>query len=999
MYAPVRDPSRGPPPAPATSPPPPFPPRNVAMPPTPAGTSTEAVAALVEAASSKAPPHGPSPGADTAPTVNIASSLVLSAVGIPEERAPPPPPSSPADDPLATDPSAAETTPSPGVPGTAPLDEASLPSTPPHNVLPGKSDVGLAEDGGLESDGPLSAEDLDRMNDAPRETLVFPPLSPEEEAEVRQQEETLRQGVTVVRDREAARRAVAALMAHPEVYHACDTEVADIDVKKVGPVGHGRVICISIYSGPNVDFGEGPGKVLWVDNLDAAEGVLQEFKAWFEDPAYKKVWHNYGFDRHVLFNEGIDCRGLGGDTLHMARIWDSSRERAGNGKGYSLEALSEELLARKKESMKTLFGEYKKRKDGTPGKLVELPPLRNLQRHQRTLWRWIDYSSYDAKGTYLLREQLEARLRAMQWKDGCSGKQLGNMMEFYSLYMVRFAECLTDMERTGIHVDQQYLRRAEELARSDMARAELFFRDWVDRKLGEVNGQRVAYTMNPGSAPQIQTLLFGGAPRKGGGDNLPRTRTFTVEVEDAADGGAAGALPADEDIYALLGCEQLRAELRRRQLPAAGKKAEMADRLRAVDPTGRDLPADLLERVRRPRKAQRKRDVTITSLGLEPRAFAAKGTPAVDAAALRELAGKPNADPPKWGRAYEHFHAGEEGAHACKALDSLLSIGTIGSCLSNFLLPLQVLADQNSRIHGSLNLNTETGRLSSRKPNLQNQPALEKDQYKIRQAFRAPEGHTLVVADYGQLELRILAHMTNCVSMIQAFESGVDFHSATAVDMFPEVRQAIDAGEVLMEWHGEGPSPKPLVKDKFGAFRRKAKTLNFSIVYGKTVNGLAKDWGVTEDDARDLLDKWYKARPEVREWQNNTIEYAHKFKMSRTLMGRYRRLPEIDGPSRPMRRHLERAAINTPIQGGAADVVIMAMLKVHESPRLRELGYRMVLQVHDEIIVEGPEEHAQAALEEVRHCMEEPWDHRGLGPLRVKLEVDAKFARSWYEAK
>lgn len=181
--------------------------------------------------------------------------------------------------------------------------------------------------------------------------------------------------------------------------------------------------------------------------------------------------------------------------------------------------------------------------------------------------------------------------------------------------------------------------------------------------------------------------------------------------------------------------------------------------------------------------------------------------------------------------------------------------------------------DSNSRIHCSLNVNTETGRLSARRPNLQNQPALEKDQYKIRDAFIASPGKTLIVADYGQLELRLLAHITGCEvcmfadlrfhlllmrilfyvclpimrcqSMIKAFASGGCFHSRTAMGMYPYIRAAVDSGEVMLEWdYSKGQPTVPLVKDRFASERRKAKVLNFSIAYGKTVHGLAADWCV-----------------------------------------------------------------------------------------------------------------------------------------------------------
>lgn len=158
--------------------------------------------------------------------------------------------------------------------------------------------------------------------------------------------------------------------------------------------------------------------------------------------------------------------------------------------------------------------------------------------------------------------------------------------------------------------------------------------------------------------------------------------------------------------------------------------------------------------------------------------------------------------------------------------------------IANFLTSLQELIDDQSRVHCSLNLNTETGRLSSRRPNLQNQPALEKDKYQIRKAFQASPGNNLIVADYGQLELRLLASMTRCKAMIDAFEAGGDFHSRTALDMFDYIRKNVEAGECLLEWdYANGKPPKPLLKDMFASERRKAKTLNFSIAYGKTAHG------------------------------------------------------------------------------------------------------------------------------------------------------------------
>lgn len=319
---------------------------------------------------------------------------------------------------------------------------------------------------------------------------------------------------------------------------------------------------------------------------------------------------------------------------------------------------------------------------------------------------------------------------------------------------------------------------------------------------------------------------------------------------------------------------------------------------------------------------------------------------------------------------------------------------TTETLLSTFITPLIEMVDENSRVHCSLNINTETGRLSSRKPNLQNQPALEKDIYKTRRAFEAEKGNKLVIADYGQLELRVLAHITGCKSMIDAFEKGGDFHSRTAANMFDNIKKEINEGRLLLE---KTPgSNLPILKDKFANERKKAKTMNFSVAYGKSSFGFANDWGCSIEEAQKFLDLWYADRPEVREWQEQVKKIAIEKGFTRTLMGRYRILTKhFSGKDKKKIMHGLRAAINTPIQGGAADIVIAAMVKLYKNERLRYLGWQIIHQIHDEIIIEGPEESCEEALEILKKDMEKPLDI----DFKVKLEVDAKICDNWYEAK
>ncbi|KAJ0578712.1 putative DNA-directed DNA polymerase [Helianthus annuus] len=363
---------------------------------------------------------------------------------------------------------------------------------------------------------------------------------------------------------------------------------------------------------------------------------------------------------------------------------------------------------------------------------------------------------------------------------------------------------------------------------------------------------------------------------------------------------------------------------------------------------------------------------------------------------------KPVANNSDYGTAYVAFGGGSEGHEACHAIAALCEVCSIDSLISNFILPLQGshISGKNGRIHCSLNINTETGRLSARRPNLQNQPALEKDRYKIRQGFIAAPGNSLIVADYGQLELRILAHLAECKSMLDAFEAGGDFHSRTAMNMYPYIRDAIDRKQVLLEWHpqpGQETPPVPLLKDMYASERRKAKMLNFSIAYGKTPVGLARDWKVSVNEAKETVKRWYNGREEVLRWQEARKKEARSIGCVYTLLGRARTFPSTKNATPSHRGHIERAAINTPVQGSAADVAMLAMLEISKNARLRELGWKLLLQVHDEVILEGPTESAEVAKAIVVDCMSKPFDGKNI--LKVGLSVDAKFAQNWYAAK
>ena len=179
----------------------------------------------------------------------------------------------------------------------------------------------------------------------------------------------------------------------------------------------------------------------------------------------------------------------------------------------------------------------------------------------------------------------------------------------------------------------------------------------------------------------------------------------------------------------------------------------------------------------------------------------------------------------------------------------------------------------------------------------------------------------------------------------------------------------------------------------------KNQILNFSIAYGKTKHGLSRDWGVSLQEAERTVEAWYRDRPEVKRWQEEQHALVKRRGWVTTLLGRQRQLPEASSASssNAAKAHALRAAINTPIQGGAADVAMLAMLELDRCATLKRLGWRLLMQVHDEVIMEGPAESAQEALVAVRHAMQQPFNGRNL--LRCTLEVSSAIAGSWYEGK
>jgi len=283
---------------------------------------------------------------------------------------------------------------------------------------------------------------------------------------------------------------------------------------------------------------------------------------------------------------------------------------------------------------------------------------------------------------------------------------------------------------------------------------------------------------------------------------------------------------------------------------------------------------------------------------------------------------------------------------------------------------LKVVGD-DGRIHTNFQMTvTATGRLSSTEPNLQNIPVRRALGGEMRKMFVAPEGYALVDADYSQIELRLLAHISGDETMINAFKNGEDIHAVTAAQVL-----GIEPAEVTPEQ------------------RRHAKAVNFGIVYGISAFSLAQDIGTSVAEAQRYMDGYLEKYAGVREYMKRVVSEAKERGCVTTLYGRRRPLPEIVSSNRNLAKFGERVALNAPIQGTAADIMKLAMIRAHALLKKEAPGARLIMQVHDELIAECPEEDADKVKRLLREAMEET------ASLSVPLNVEASSGKSWYEAK
>ncbi|MGD9226709.1 MAG: DNA polymerase I [Desulfobacterales bacterium] len=283
---------------------------------------------------------------------------------------------------------------------------------------------------------------------------------------------------------------------------------------------------------------------------------------------------------------------------------------------------------------------------------------------------------------------------------------------------------------------------------------------------------------------------------------------------------------------------------------------------------------------------------------------------------------------------------------------------------------IDLVNPETGRIHTSYNQTvTATGRLSSSDPNLQNIPIRTDEGMEIRRAFVPRKGWHLVSADYSQVELRILAHYSDDQILIQAFLEDEDIHARTASEVFQ-----VSASAITTE------------------LRRQAKAINFGIIYGMSAYGLSKQLGLSLKMAKTYIDNYFKRYQGVKRFIDKTLVEASRSKQTSTLLGRIRLLPDISSVNNNVRQAAERTAINTPIQGSAADLIKLAMINIDSAFRDKKLKSAMLLSVHDELVFEVPSEELDTVTHLVKEIMEDIWD------LKVPLKVNVAVGKNWAEA-
>ena len=304
-------------------------------------------------------------------------------------------------------------------------------------------------------------------------------------------------------------------------------------------------------------------------------------------------------------------------------------------------------------------------------------------------------------------------------------------------------------------------------------------------------------------------------------------------------------------------------------------------------------------------------------------------------------------------------------------IEKILEYRMLTKLLSTYIEGILNTVGEDNKIHTIYTQTlTRTGRLSSIEPNLQNIPIRNEYGRKIRKAFVPEENSKIMSSDYSQIELRMFAHMSKVEDLIEAFNTGKDIHTKTAMDIFNVPEEGVTSN-----------------------MRRQAKAVNFGILYGISSYGLSEDLKITNKEAKEFINKYFETYPGIKDYMNEVIKEAHDEGYVKTIMNRKRIIEELKNPNYMIRSMGERMALNTPIQGSSADILKKSMIEIQQELEKRNLKSKMLLQVHDELIFNVVNEEQEEVEKIVRELMQNTYK------LSVPLVVDIEFGNNWYEAK
>ena len=304
-------------------------------------------------------------------------------------------------------------------------------------------------------------------------------------------------------------------------------------------------------------------------------------------------------------------------------------------------------------------------------------------------------------------------------------------------------------------------------------------------------------------------------------------------------------------------------------------------------------------------------------------------------------------------------------------IDKLIEYRTLTKLYNTYIIGIKNALKEDGKLHTIYTQTlTRTGRLSSIEPNLQNIPIRFEEGKLIRKAFIPEEDSIFISSDYSQIELRVFASMANEESMIEAFKNGMDIHTKTAMEIFNKSKDEITKN-----------------------MRRQAKAVNFGILYGISNFGLSEDIGISVKDAKGFMDRYLEVFPKIKEYQDKLVEDAYKNGYVTTLFNRKRKIEELNNTNYIIRSQGERIALNTPVQGTAADIIKIAMINIFDEFNKKNLKSKMILQIHDELIFNVYKDEEKIVKEIIKDKMENAYK------LSVPLEVDIEEGTNWYDAK